>query len=41
MEVKKATAPKEKKTGDGKDKLQAGDSIDFDIEDNGQKKLFD
>ena len=40
-EVKKESVSNAKQPADGKDKLQAGDSIDFDIEDNGQKKLFD
>lgn len=41
-EVKKEKqTPKAKKTADQKDKLQAGDSIDFDLDDNGQAKLFD
>ncbi|PHN03216.1 DNA gyrase/topoisomerase IV subunit A [Flavilitoribacter nigricans] len=39
-EIKKEK-PQAEKSGTGKDKLQAGDSVDFDIEDNGQKKLFD
>lgn len=41
-EVKKEKkTPTPKTAADQKDKLQAGDSIDFDLEDNGQTKLFD
>lgn len=41
-EEKKAKAKDEtKKTKPEKSKLQAGDRIDFDLDDNGQKKLFD